>query len=91
LFADVLSSGQLNELARGCKLCFFARGSVLMHQGDFGSSMFGILNGQASVTFVDDRAYGNTVAVLSPGEVAGGNGNADGRPPKRDSVGRHGC
>jgi CRP-like cAMP-binding protein len=33
--------------------------------------MFGILNGQASVTFIDNRAHGNTVAVLSPGEVVG--------------------
>ncbi len=71
LFADVLSPGQLDEFARRCRLCFFAQGSVLMHQGDFGSSMFGILNGQASVTFVDNRANGNSVAVLSPGEVVG--------------------
>ena len=42
-----------------------------MHQGDFGSSMFGIVSGYASVTFVDLRARGNTVALLSPGEVAG--------------------
>ena len=42
-----------------------------MHQGDFGSSMFGILHGRASVTFVDRLDRANAVTTVAAGEVVG--------------------
>jgi CRP-like cAMP-binding protein len=71
LFSDVLSPGQLDDLAAQCRPCVFRAGSILMTQGDFGYSMFGILNGVVSVTFVDPHERENAVATLSAGQVVG--------------------
>src|SRR5687768_2113947 len=71
LFADVLSPRQLDGFATRCKVRFFREGSILMHQGDFGSSMFGILHGRASVTFVDRLDRENAVTTVAAGEVVG--------------------
>lgn len=71
LFADALSPAQLDDFAARCRLRFFRAGSPLMHQGDFGSSMYGILTGSASVTFVDRTDREKEVATLTAGDVAG--------------------
>ena len=71
LFADVLSPAQLDELGSQCRACYFRPGSILMSQGDFGNSMFGILDGTVSVSFFDPSAYNNEVTTLTAGEVVG--------------------
>jgi CRP-like cAMP-binding protein len=71
LFSDVLSPAQLDDLAAGCRPCAFKARSVLMSQGDFGASMFGILDGVVSVLFVDPHERENAVATLSAGQVVG--------------------
>lgn len=71
LFSDVLDPGQLDELAAQCRPRVFRARSILMSQGDFGSSMYGILDGVVSVTFVDPHERENAVATLSAGQVVG--------------------
>ena len=71
LFSDVLSPDQLDDLAADCRPCVFRAGSILMTQGDFGCSMFGILDGVVRVTFVDPHERENAVATLSAGQVVG--------------------
>jgi CRP-like cAMP-binding protein len=71
LFSDVLGPGQLDELAAQCQPRVFRARSILMSQGDFGSSMFGILDGVASVAFVDAHERENAVATLSAAQVVG--------------------
>jgi CRP-like cAMP-binding protein len=71
LFSDVLSPAQLDDLAAECRPRVFRARSILMSQGDFGSSMFGILDGVVSVVFVDPHERENAVATLSAGQVVG--------------------
>ena len=71
LFADVLRPDQLDQLAAQCHPCFFRPKAILMTQGDFGSSMFGIVEGSVSVTFLDAMERENEVAVLTAGQVVG--------------------
>jgi CRP-like cAMP-binding protein len=71
LFSDVLSPAQLDDLAAECQTRVFRAKSILMSQGDFGSSMFGILDGIVSVIFVDPHERENPVATLSAGQVVG--------------------
>ena len=71
LFADVLSPEQLHQLGQQCRPCLFRAGSLLMTQGDFGNSMFAIVAGTVSVTFVDPTEHPNEVAILSAGDVVG--------------------
>ena len=71
LFSDVLSHTQLDDLAAQCRPRVFRAGSVLLSQGDFGSSMFGILDGVVSVVFIDPHERENAVATLSAGQVVG--------------------
>ena len=71
LFSDVLSPAQLDDLAAQCRPRTFRARSILMSQGDFGASMFGILDGVVSVSFVDPHARETAVATLSAGQVVG--------------------
>ena len=71
LFSDVLTSDQLDALARDCSPFFFLAGSALMRQGDFGASMFCITEGLVSVVFVDARHRRNEIRQLGPGSVVG--------------------
>ena len=71
LFSDVLSPAQLDDLAAECQTRVFRAKSILLSQGDFGSSMFGILDGVVRVIFVDPHERENAVATLSAGQVVG--------------------
>lgn len=71
LFADVLGPEQLDQLASQSRPCFFRAGSILMSQGDFGSSLYCIVDGLVSVVFCDAFDRENPVATLSGGEVVG--------------------
>jgi CRP-like cAMP-binding protein len=71
LFAEALDSAQLKFLAKESRPAFFRAGTRLMNQGDFGGSMFVIVEGKVGVTFVDADAREQTVASLGPGEVVG--------------------
>ena len=55
LFADTLSARQLDHLAAQCQPVFFPAGTFLISEGDFGDSMFAIVDGDASVTLHDER------------------------------------
>jgi CRP-like cAMP-binding protein len=68
LFSDVLSPAQLDDLAAQCRPCAFRAKSTLISQGDFGSSMFGILDGVVSAVFIDPHERENGVATLSAGQ-----------------------
>jgi CRP-like cAMP-binding protein len=71
LFGDALNAEQLAFLAKESRAAFFRGGTRLMNQGDFGGSMFVIVDGQVGVTFVDGDAREQTVATLGPGDVVG--------------------
>ena len=70
LFAEVLDEDQIERLAARCREVFFPAGTVMMTEGDFGASMFAIVDGDVSVTLSGRRDdYG--VAALSPGDIVG--------------------
>jgi CRP-like cAMP-binding protein len=71
LFADALDAAQLAFLAKESRPAFFLAGTRLMNQGDFGGSMFVIVEGKVYVTFVDTDAREQTVATLGAGDVVG--------------------
>lgn len=71
LFSDALNEAQLAFLAKQCRPAFFRGGTRLMSQGDFGGSMFVIVEGKVGVTFVDADAREQLVATLGSGEVVG--------------------
>ena len=71
LFADVLSSEQLRDLARDCTPLFFHGGTILMRQGDRGASMYCITDGVVSIAFVDSRNQRREIRQLSGGSVVG--------------------
>jgi len=71
LFADVLDTGQLERLAAKCHEVMYPAGSVLMTEGDFGTSMFALVEGEVSVTLVDKRGDAHGVAKLSAGDFVG--------------------
>ena len=71
LFSDALNAEQLAFLAKESRSAFFRAGTRLMNQGDFGGSMFVIVEGKVGVTFVDADAREQLVATLGPGEVVG--------------------
>ena len=54
LFAETLDARQLDHLAAQCEPVFFPAGTFLISEGDFGDSMFAIVEGEASVTLHDD-------------------------------------
>jgi CRP-like cAMP-binding protein len=69
--SDVLGSDQLDALAEQCLPAFFLAGAVVMRQGDFGASMFGIVEGVVSVTFTDRLDRETEVTQLRAGNVVG--------------------
>lgn len=71
LFADVLSDRQLNELAARSKIYDVGRNRVLMAEGDFGVSMFIIVDGKVDVTVTGTRHANREVAMLGPGDIFG--------------------
>ena len=71
LFAKSLNAGQLAVLTKESRPAFFLAGSRLMSQGEFGGSMFVIVDGKVEVTFADGDAREQTVATLGPGDIVG--------------------
>lgn len=71
LFADTLDEAQLSFLASQSRPAFFREGTRLMNQGDFGGSMFVILDGEVSVNFVDEAVTERAVATLKRGDIVG--------------------
>lgn len=70
-FVDVLDFHQLDRLGdRLAEPRDFARGTVLMRQGDIGHSMFIIADGKVSVS-VHSPSGEQHVATLSTGEIVG--------------------
>ena len=71
LFADDLNPDQIERLAAKCYVAVFPAGSMLMAEGDFGTSMFAIVEGSVSVTVADKRGDEHGVAALYAGDVVG--------------------
>jgi len=71
LFAQVLDAKQLEHLAIRCHEVIFPSGAVLMTEGDFGTSMFALVEGEVSVTLADKRGDAHGVADLSAGDFVG--------------------
>jgi CRP/FNR family cyclic AMP-dependent transcriptional regulator len=71
LFADVLSARQLDDLAGKCKVYDVGPGRVLMAEGDFGTSMFIIIEGKVDVTIAGTRHPNREVAMLVAGDIFG--------------------
>lgn len=71
LFAEVLDADQIDRLAAKCREVVFPPGAVLMTEGDFGTSMFALVEGEVSVTLTDKRGGAHGVADLSAGEFVG--------------------
>jgi CRP-like cAMP-binding protein len=70
IFSTVLSDDQIAALSSRLGVTEFARGAVLMRQGETGTSMFAIVKGAAEVTL--HVAVGKeTVATLGPGDIVG--------------------
>ncbi len=69
-FGAVLDQSELDRLAGSLRIASFPRGTVLMRQGDPGSSMFVVVDGKASVT-VHSRGGESAVATLGPGDIFG--------------------
>jgi CRP-like cAMP-binding protein len=70
IFAAVLSADQLAALAGRLGITDFARGTVLMRQGEMGASMFVIVRGAAEVS-VHVAGGKEKVATLGPGDIVG--------------------
>jgi len=71
LFAKVLDEDQLERLALRCHEVFFPAGAVMMTEGDFGTSMFVVVEGEVSVGLADKHGGVHDVAKLSAGEFVG--------------------
>jgi CRP-like cAMP-binding protein len=69
-FDAVLDAEARDAVAAASHRVTFARGAVLMRQGDIGASMFSILSGKVSVS-VHEPGGDEEVATLGPGEVVG--------------------
>jgi CRP-like cAMP-binding protein len=70
IFASVLDDEQLAALANRLGITEFARGAVLMRQGEMGASMFAIVKGAAEVS-VHVAGGRESVATLGPGDIVG--------------------
>lgn len=70
IFATVLGDDQIASLAARLGITQFARGTVLMRQGEMGTSMFAIVKGAAEVS-VHVAGGKESVATLGPGEIVG--------------------
>ena len=71
LFADVLDADQIGRLAGRCHTAVFPAGARLMTEGDFGSSMFALVEGSVSVTVAAGRKDALAIAELSAGDFVG--------------------
>jgi len=71
LFRATLNDEQLNALAANCKRVEFARGDVLMRQGDPADSMYILLEGATSITLSTEISALHEVAVSAAGDVVG--------------------
>ena len=71
LFADVLSSSQLDQLASRCHAVDYEAGTTLMTEGDFGTFMVAILEGQLEVSVAGTRHPSRQVAIVGPGDIVG--------------------
>lgn len=71
LFADTLDGAAIDRLASESTLAFFPAGSYLMSEGEFGASMFAIVEGSATVTLHDADGLAHTIADLGPREIVG--------------------
>jgi CRP-like cAMP-binding protein len=70
IFASILNEAQLAALANRLGVTNFARGTVLMRQGEMGASMFAIVSGVAEVS-VHVAGGKESVAKLGPGDIVG--------------------
>lgn len=70
IFSTVLSDDQISALASRLGITQFAKGAVLMRQGEIGASMFAIMKGAAEVS-VHVSGGKETVAMLGPGDIVG--------------------
>ena len=71
LFGDVLGPARLAELAGKAREAVFPAGSVLMTEGDFGVSMFAIVEGSVAVSVGDPRGGEHGIATVYAGDVVG--------------------
>jgi len=71
LFSDVLSDRQLQDLAARSKVYDVGKDRVLMTEGDFGTSMFILVEGKVDVTVAGTRHANREVAMLGPGDIFG--------------------
>ena len=71
LFEDILKPEHIEYLVTRCTPAELATGTVLMGQGDEGSSMFIILEGAAGVTIRSDAGQSHEVAILATSDIVG--------------------
>jgi CRP/FNR family transcriptional regulator, cyclic AMP receptor protein len=71
LFAETLNARQLDHLAAQCEPAFFPAGTFIISEGDFGDSMFAIVDGEVTVSLHDERGEEHGVALLKPGDIVG--------------------
>lgn len=70
LFSEVLDDVQRSALALKCRFVDFPDGAVLMSEGDFGASMYALVEGEVAV-HVTERNREEHVATLGAGEIVG--------------------
>jgi CRP-like cAMP-binding protein len=71
LFSEVLGPGLLDDLAARAHVAVFPATAALMSEGDFGVSMFVIVDGAVTVAFTDVDSVEHTVATLGAGDIVG--------------------
>jgi len=71
LFAEVLDANQIDLLASRCHAAIYPAGSLLMTEGDYGTSMFAIVDGSVAVTLAGKRGDAYGVATLEGGDIVG--------------------
>ena len=71
LFAETLDARHLDHLAAQCEPAFYAAGTFLISEGDFGDSMFAVVSGEASVTLHDAHGDEHGVASITAGQIVG--------------------
>jgi len=71
LFAEVLDANQIDLLAGRCDVAIFPAGSLLMTEGDYGTSMFALVEGNVAVTLAGRRGDAYGVAALGGGDIVG--------------------
>ncbi|MBB5751764.1 Crp/Fnr family transcriptional regulator [Prosthecomicrobium pneumaticum] len=71
LFAEVLDPGQIATLAAKATVYAVPPRTVLMSEGDYGDSMFAVIDGAVEVTVEGARSGSREVAMLGPGDIVG--------------------